>query len=70
RKVRRFWLRFPGRAQLRRVRRSYDPLFTEHYTSGEIFYEDAGGPRLVRGTPPLLETGLLVEEKPEAGHAG
>ena len=29
---------------------------------GEIFYDDAGGPRLVRGTPPLLETGMLVEE--------
>ncbi|MHB8521039.1 MAG: transposase [Limisphaerales bacterium] len=29
---------------------------------GEIFYDDAGGPRLVRGTPPLLETGLLMEE--------
>jgi hypothetical protein len=29
---------------------------------GEIFYEDAGGPHLVRGTPPLLETGILIEE--------
>jgi REP element-mobilizing transposase RayT len=29
---------------------------------GEIFYDDAGGPRLVRGTPPLLETGILIEE--------
>ncbi len=29
---------------------------------GEIFYDEAGGPRLVRGTPPLLETGLLIEE--------
>ena len=29
---------------------------------GEIFYDDAGGPRLVRGTPPLLETGMLMEE--------
>ena len=29
---------------------------------GEIFYDDAGGPRLVRGTPPLLETGILLEE--------
>jgi hypothetical protein len=29
---------------------------------GEIFYEDAGGPQLVRGTPPLLETGILIEE--------
>ncbi len=29
---------------------------------GEIFYDDAGGPRLVRGTPPLLEMGMLIEE--------
>jgi REP element-mobilizing transposase RayT len=29
---------------------------------GEIFYEDATGPRLVRGTPPLLETGILIEK--------
>jgi len=29
---------------------------------GEIFYDQSGGPRLVRGTPPLLETGLLIEE--------
>jgi len=29
---------------------------------GEIFYDEAGGPRLVRGTPPLLETGMLIEE--------
>ena len=29
---------------------------------GEFFYEDAGGPRLVRGTPSLLETGMLIEE--------
>jgi REP element-mobilizing transposase RayT len=28
---------------------------------GEIFYEETDGPRLVRGTPPLLETGLLIE---------
>ena len=35
---------------------------------GEIFYEEAGGPALVAGTPPLLETGLLVNEdgKPPA----
>jgi REP element-mobilizing transposase RayT len=31
---------------------------------GEIFYDAPDGPRLVRGTPPLLETGLLIEEKP------
>jgi putative transposase len=30
---------------------------------GEIFYDDAGGTRLVRGTPPLLETGMLLEEE-------
>lgn len=29
---------------------------------GEIFYDEAGGPRLVRGTPPLLETGILIQE--------
>ena len=29
---------------------------------GEIFYDEAGGPRLVRGTPPLLDTGILIEE--------
>ena len=29
---------------------------------GEIFYDEAGGPRLVRGTPPLLEMGTLIEE--------
>ena len=27
---------------------------------GEIFHEEAGGPRLVAGTPPLLEVGFLV----------
>lgn len=31
---------------------------------GEIFYDAADGPRLVRGTPPLLETGMLIEEAP------
>ena len=30
---------------------------------GEIFYDDAGGPRLVRGTPPLLESGMLIEKQ-------
>jgi hypothetical protein len=29
---------------------------------GEIFYDEPCGPRLVRGTPPLLETGMLIEE--------
>jgi REP element-mobilizing transposase RayT len=29
---------------------------------GEIYYDEADGPRLVRGTPPLLETGMLIEE--------
>ena len=28
---------------------------------GEIFYEDVDGPRLVLGTPPLLEVGILME---------
>jgi hypothetical protein len=41
---------------------------------GEIFYEDAGGPHLVRGTPPLLETGTLIEEdgtrRGDGGEAG
>ena len=36
--------------------------------AGEIFYDEAGGPRLVRGTPPLLEAGkLMVEETPREG---
>jgi REP element-mobilizing transposase RayT len=30
---------------------------------GEIFYHEAGGPRFVRGTPRLLETGTLIEEE-------
>lgn len=30
---------------------------------GEIFFNEKGGPVLVRGTPPLMETGILVEEK-------
>jgi len=34
---------------------------------GEIFYDEAGGPRLVRGTPPLLETGMLIEERETSG---
>jgi len=29
---------------------------------GEIFYGEAGGPELVRGTPPLLECGILIEK--------
>ena len=29
---------------------------------GEIFHEETGGPRLIRGTPPLLDTGILIEE--------
>lgn len=32
---------------------------------GEILYESTG-PRLIRGTPPLLEIGLLMQETPEA----
>lgn len=35
---------------------------------GEIFYHEAGEPTLVRGTPPLLETGMLVEETPVEGN--
>jgi hypothetical protein len=31
---------------------------------GEILYAESGVPRLLRGTPPLLETGLLIEEVP------
>ena len=31
---------------------------------GKIFHDAPDGPRLIRGTPPLLETGLLIEEKP------
>lgn len=37
---------------------------------GEIFYDEAGGPRLVRGTPPLLESGMLIEETPVEGTPG
>ena len=29
---------------------------------GEIFYDEAGGPRLIRGTPAMLETGMLIEK--------
>ena len=29
---------------------------------GEIFYEQAPEPFLARGTPPLLESGILIEE--------
>ena len=34
---------------------------------GEIFYDEAGGPGVIRGTPPLLETGILIEENEEVG---
>jgi len=30
---------------------------------GEIFYDDAAGPTLVRGTPPILETGMLIDKE-------
>jgi REP element-mobilizing transposase RayT len=34
---------------------------------GEIFYDEAAGPRLVRGTPPLLDMGvLLLEDEQDA----
>ena len=36
---------------------------------GEIFHEQAGEPRLLQGTPPLLETSLLVNEGGSA-HGG
>ncbi len=29
---------------------------------GEIFYDEPGGPRIIRGSPPLLEAGILIEE--------
>ena len=29
---------------------------------GELFHDEPGGPRLIRGTPPLLDTGILIEE--------
>ncbi|HSU52791.1 MAG TPA: hypothetical protein VLT36_01885, partial [Candidatus Dormibacteraeota bacterium] len=29
---------------------------------GEIFYDAPAGPRLVRGTPPLLDIGILILE--------
>lgn len=29
---------------------------------GEVFHDEPAGPRLIRGTPPLLDTGILVEE--------
>jgi len=34
---------------------------------GEIFYDEAGGPRLVRGAPPLLETALLMVDSRTPG---
>jgi hypothetical protein len=37
---------------------------------GEIFYDQAGGPRLVRGTPPLLESRILIEPDHTPGHDG
>ncbi len=33
--------------------------------AGEIFYDEPAGPQLVRGTPPLLEIGMLIEEDGE-----
>ncbi len=32
---------------------------------GEILYEDANGPRIIRGTPPLLDVGILIDEEDE-----
>ncbi len=38
---------------------------------GEIFYDDPSGPSLVRGTPPLLDAGVLIEDAaPEHGNGG
>jgi REP element-mobilizing transposase RayT len=35
---------------------------------GEVFYDESSGPILVRGTPPLLEAGMLVDgETPREG---
>jgi REP element-mobilizing transposase RayT len=28
---------------------------------GEIFYDETGGPTLIRGTPPLFDAGMLIE---------
>lgn len=36
--------------------------------AGEIVYDQAGGPRLVRGTPPLLKTRPLIEGTPVEGN--
>ena len=33
--------------------------------TGEVVWDDAGGPRLIRGSPPLLEKGKLIPEPPE-----
>ena len=30
---------------------------------GEVLHDDPNGPRVERGTPPLLDTGMLVEEQ-------
>ena len=29
---------------------------------GEVFYDEPDGPRLIAGTPPLLEVGLLIAD--------
>jgi putative transposase len=31
---------------------------------GEVFYEESAAPLLIRGTPPLLESGILIEGNP------
>lgn len=37
----------------------------EHWPyGGEIFHDDPGGTRIVRGTPPLLSVGLLIQDEP------
>jgi hypothetical protein len=45
------------------VRAKLVPCPEEWLYGAEIFYDEMGGPRLVRGTPPLLETGILIEEE-------
>jgi hypothetical protein len=44
------------------VKRPEEWSFGEWSFGGEIFYNETGGPQLIRGTPPLLETGLLVAD--------
>jgi hypothetical protein len=36
--------------------------------TGEIFYDETAGPRVIRGTPPLLQNGMLIEENEPPRH--